>query len=168
MSIIQDLSDKEIIELKNLSKEEYQNILDVFGLDEKDLNKDFWKAMAFIKKDAQRCIVEDDDYVILVTGNTGTGKSTFCLVAGNEWDPDFQPDQNVSFKTEDRYNKAITLPPGSVHVYEEMELQGHRMAYRTTDGIGFKHLLQTNRKKNHVQIGNLPDILDIMDYIFEK
>lgn len=168
MSIIHGLTDNEILELKGLSKQEYQNILRVFGLNEKNLEKDFKKAMRFIKKDAQRCVLEDDDYVILVTGNTGTGKSTLCMIAGYDWDPAFKPDTHVSFKTEDRFNKALTLYPGAVHVLEEMEIQGHRMAYRTTDGIGFKHLLQTNRKKNHVQICNLPDILDIMDYIFDK
>lgn len=51
---------------------------------------------------------------------------------------------------------------------EEMGVDANKMSYRTSQGQDLKMMFQTNRKKNHVQILNLPEVEDLMGYLFDK
>jgi hypothetical protein len=169
VSVLDGLSEKKKEALKKRREKRLNRLIREFNLDKEKLFGEAWeKSLKFIKEECQSRVLTNDDCAILVTGDTGVGKTSYCLNLAYHLSPQFHFETNVSLLAEDRFNQTINLTPGSVHVAEEAELEGHRMSYRTTEGINFKHLFQTNRKKKIIHILNLPDITDIIDYIFDR
>jgi len=166
--VIDGLSKEKIKELKRRPREKYLKLLEIFDLNERKLKEAYYNLVEAIKEEAQAQVLNDDDMAIVMTGVTGAGKSTLCQILAYELDPAYDYRTNTTLRTEHRMQLNIELPPGSVHVMEEMSLDADRMSYRTSEGIGIKRMFHTNRKKRHVIIMNLPEIDDLLPYLFDR
>ncbi len=168
MSVLDGLSKEKIKALKKRPREKYLKLLEIFRLNERKLKEAYYNLLDTIREEAQAQVINNDDMVILVTGIPGVGKSTLCQIFAYEMDPSYSHRTNMSLRTEDRMRLNVELPPGAVHVMEEMSLDADRMSYRTSEGIELKRMFQVNRKKNHVIIMNLPEMDDLLSYLFDR
>ncbi len=95
MSILKNISPKKKQRLKKIPLERYNYMLDIFGLDNEKLEKAFDAILQAITEECQTRVLDNDDAMILVTGPTGTGKSTLCQEIAYYMDPDYSHISNV-------------------------------------------------------------------------
>lgn len=168
MTVLEGVSEDQVKNLLRRREARLKELIDVFKLDPKKLERGFIKLLKDIKKECQFRVLDNNDALILVTGPTGEGKTSFCLMLSYFLDPAFRHETHMSLHAKDRFRLSRELPRGSVHLLEEIEIEGHRMAFRSTEGINFKLLFMTNRKLKHINIANLPEVMDLLEYLFDK
>lgn len=108
-------------------------------------------------------ISKNKNALLLVTGQTGSGKSYASLRIGEQLDKEFSIDRVIfTGKALMELVTSNTLKKGSVIVFEEVGVALHNRAWQSAINRAISHLFQTFRNQNLVLILNLPfsDFLD--------
>jgi len=122
------------------------------------------KLIPVLEKIRERVTKKDKDYVTLIDGYEGAGKSTFGMQIGKYVDPDL----NISrvCMTADEFKKAVvTAEKGQCVIYDEA-VTG-MMAGDSISRIGklLKSLMMQMRQKNLFIIVILPTIFELNKYV---
>lgn len=102
----------------------------------------------------------DFDYVIVNTGDVGSGKSSFSLLFASSYDPDFTVD-NVFFTGDEMIKAAYKLHKGSVLILDEAGYALNPRDSMTRMNKDMAKILTVVRERNLVLIFNAPHLKDI-------
>ncbi len=129
-------------------------------VDKKLLNKPPEKHWISLIKQRIR---QNKNFIALISGATGSGKSYASLRIGEELDPDFNIDR-VVFNGRELMAliNSGTLKKGSVIVFEEAGIEINSRNWQSTTNKMLNFLMQTFRHRNIVLIFNTP-FLDFVD-----
>ena len=105
-------------------------------------------------------IEHDFDYVIVNTGDVGTGKSSFSLLFATSYDPNFTID-NVFFSGEEMIKAAYKRHKGSVLILDEAGYALNPRDSMTRMNKDMAKILTVVRERNLVLMFNAPHLKDI-------
>lgn len=103
-------------------------------------------------------ITKNKNFLGIVTGQTGSGKSYSCLSVAEQLDSNFSIEQ-VVFSALDclKLIKSNKLKKGSVIVYEEGGVNFSSKTWQSQVNINLGYLFQTFRSDNYIVLFNSPD-----------
>lgn len=103
----------------------------------------------------RRRLKRNQNALIAVTGQTGSGKSMVSLKLAECIDPDFQADQ-VVFKVSTFIDRMEEMKPGQVLVFDEAGVDFDARRSGSKANVGFSNILKTFRYKQLPTIFTLP------------
>lgn len=103
---------------------------------------------------------KDFDYVAIVAGLPGTGKSNFSINCAKYLDPNFTED-NIAFSAEEFVNITNNCPNNSAVILDESFASLNSKVTLTSDFIRVVNHLQLIRQKNLYIFLNLPNFFDL-------
>lgn len=113
--------------------------------------------MSFIDYVKQR-VKQNKNFLGIITGQTGSGKSYSALKFGESIDPDFNIDRVVFSPLEFmRIMKNGKLKPGSVIVFDEAGVGMSAQEWQSVQNKLINFVLQTFRHKNYVVLFTTPN-----------
>lgn len=100
----------------------------------------------------------DKNYMAIVCGDTGSGKSEFGLRLCELLDPDFNEDR-IAFTIEE-FTRLVDErhPPGSAILFDEVGIALSHAKHYEDDVIRVNHILQSWREQNRILIMTAPHI----------
>lgn len=128
-------------------------------------NKEFYMDGRLNAKldEYRRLIRQDRDYVYIVDGKEGSGKSVFSMQIAKKLDPDFTVD-NIVWSIEDFKNKIMTLPKYSAVMFDEAFRGFSSRATLSTINKKLIQLLMECRQRNLHIIMVLPSFFELERY----
>lgn len=103
---------------------------------------------------------KDWDYVCIVSGIPGVGKSTFAQALAKFLDPDFESWQ-ICFTADEFKEKTSKGEPGQAFILDESFAEMNSNISRSPEFIALINHLQLIRQKNLFLILNLPDFFSL-------
>lgn len=102
-------------------------------------------------------VAHDRNFILLVVGDTGSGKSSVALRIMELLDPNPSVD-NVIFTINEfaRVSYQEDRPKGSVIVFDEAGIEMDNYKWYTDKNITMAQMLMTSRYKNHIYIFTVP------------
>lgn len=102
-------------------------------------------------------VEQDRNYLGMVTGETGSGKSDVCLSVASMIDPTFHVGR-VCFSFRDIFEliKTKELRRGRVAIYEEASVEGASHKWYTQENQSLAFLMQVCRDENFIILFNTP------------
>lgn len=114
----------------------------------------------------KRVMVENDDLTVLITGETGAGKSALALQIAKyiceQNKLDFSVANNVHYTLDNFISSVEMSPPGSVQIMDEAILLAYSSNAATKGAKSLTQLINICRSQNQILLIILPDFFDIM------
>ncbi len=107
---------------------------------------------------------KDFDYVAIVSGDPGMGKSNFAITCCKYLDPNFNID-SIAMTADEFIQKSTDLPPRSAIMLDESFASLNSKVGRSSDFLRILNHLQIIRQKNHYIFLCLPNFFDLQKSI---
>ncbi len=107
---------------------------------------------------------KDFDYVAIVSGDPGMGKSNFAITCCKYLDPNFNID-SIAMTADEFIQKSTDFPPGSAIMLDESFASLNSKVGRSADFLRILNHLQIIRQKNHYIFLCLPNFFDLQKSI---